>query len=61
MTIHKNANGKTACRLDVEKKQVELSDKRYKVLIQFNENGTADVINYDLNGKKEVYHYLGEE
>jgi hypothetical protein len=60
MQVHKNANGKTACRIDVSKKQVEVSDRKYTVLVQFNDDGTADAINFDLNGKHKVYRYRKE-
>lgn len=57
MCEHLNANGKKACRLDPVMKTVEIVHKNFKVLVQFNIDNSATVINYDLEGKPTILHY----
>ncbi len=57
MQEHLNAKGKKACLLDPINKMVEVCRENFKVLIQFNADGTATVTNYDLNGQATVFNY----
>jgi hypothetical protein len=47
-------NGKKACRYDPTTKQVEVAFKGYKAIVQFNEDGSVTIDNYDLEGKPQI-------
>jgi tRNA U55 pseudouridine synthase TruB len=45
MSEVKNANGKLVCCVDEKTKVVEIVQKGYKTILQFNDDGTATVKN----------------
>ena|GEM_PF-2100572 len=57
MQVHKNGNGKTACRIMPETKEVEIVREKWKVIVRFNPDNSADAINYYPDGRTEVKRY----
>lgn len=42
----KNANGKLVCCVDEQSRKVEIIQKGYKTILQFNVDGTVTIINH---------------